>query len=146
MVHSKYYPLSKPYVFGVSLFALILSMSIFMLIYSIENVNLIDTLLFSIICIFFLFQLIMFINTKIVFTDKSLIVWNKTFYPYINQKKKIEVLYSDIKSYDLVYNPIQVLTIQTKLKNIKYSIYLKQFSKHQIELIIRELNLMCDIK
>jgi len=88
-----------------------------------------------------LFEDIKLLTWEIVFYEDYLFVPSSNFDRFIfGQKKKQSIQYKDIEKIELVLLPAQILFIQCKKSKKPNAIYVKQFSKIQVEKIMGEIN------
>jgi hypothetical protein len=82
------------------------------------------------------------ITWKVTFYDAYIYVPSSTFDKYIFGKNiEQKVNYIDIEKIELQVRPVQVLVIKCKGKKNPNIIYVKQFSRKQVEKLIQEIDL-----
>lgn len=88
-----------------------------------------------------LFEDIKLLTWKIVFYEDYLFVPSSNFDRFIfGQKEEQSIQYKDIEKIELVLLPAQILFVQCKNSKKPNAIYVKQFSKIQVEKIMGEIN------
>lgn len=89
-----------------------------------------------------LFEDIKLLSYKIVFFEDCIFVPSSNFDRFLFGQKKIQnIQYADIKGIELKTLPVQILFIQCKSNDKPNAIYVKQYSKNQIQKIMEEINL-----
>lgn len=141
MIKQCFRPKSFVYVFCVILINLFLVGAVYLTISGILNLDMIyilsglTGLLISIVGDIKLFR------NKITILEDSIYISPNYFQSKLNKSNLFtEIKFKDIEKFEVITNPVQVISIKTQNFKKPLLIYVKQFSKKQVNLITNLLN------
>jgi hypothetical protein len=122
------------------LLILVLASLVYLFVIGIINLNVLFIVIGGLGLFFGMTENVKLLTWRVKFFTDYLFVPSSTFDRFIfgkNTKQKIS--YTDIEKVDLQVRPAQILFIKCKNKNKTKMIYVKQFSKKQIEKMMQDI-------
>lgn len=130
-------PKSFVYLFFIVLINLLLIGIIYLLITGVLKQNLSYVLIGTISFLIIIIQDISLLKHKITIFDDHIEITSGYYQKILNGNISLKIIYfNEIENFQLKTIPSQILIIKSKNSKEYYSIYLKQFSKNQVNQII----------
>ena len=135
-------PKCAPFIVSMALATIFGIGFIYLIIAGIIEENTLYLVVGLVVLPFYTIGMVKLFSWKVIFYSDYLHVPPSGFDWALFGKNKVEqkIFYSDIEKVELVVRPAQILFIQCKNQKKPNAIYIKQFSKKQVEKMIDEIN------